>query len=107
MQIVAIKKSYLCDSRSYLRRACDLLNEKELRFLFYAALELRCGIEARMREYLEVAEQISEKKKQGWRVAELGGNLERAFQTGDKIVEIIIENPEFEGTCKVYYTPVS
>ena len=47
---------YKITSRDYLSRARICLDEGSNRFLFYAAFELRCGIEARMREYLEVWE---------------------------------------------------
>jgi hypothetical protein len=102
-----MNNSYPCDSRSHLKRAHELLNEGELSALFYVAFELRCGIESRLQEYLEVAEEISEKKKQGWQIAKLNKNLERAFKIGDRVVEIIIEHPQIDGVCKIFYTPVS
>jgi hypothetical protein len=102
-----MNNSYRCDSRSHLWRARELLNTGAPAGLFYAAFELRCGIEARMREYLEVAEDISEKRKQGWQIAKLSKDLERAFKVGDKVVEIFVEHSELTEVCKIYYTPVS
>jgi hypothetical protein len=99
--------SYRSSARDYLKRAQRLLGEGNFESLFYAAFELRCGIEARMREYLEIAEDISEKKKLGWKIAELGNNLEKAFRLGDKIVELIFEDMASSKICRVYYTPVS
>jgi len=98
---------YRSSARDYLKRAQQLLNEDNVESLFYSAFELRCGIEARMREYLEIAEDISEKKKLGWKIAELGYNLEKAFRLGDRIVELTFEDMASSKTCKVYYTPVS
>jgi hypothetical protein len=102
-----MNNSYRYDSRSYLWRARELLNTGAPAGLFYAAFELRCGIEARMQEYLEVAEDISEKRKEGWQIAKLSKDLERAFKIGDKAMEITVEHPELTEACKIYYTPVS
>jgi hypothetical protein len=39
-----------------------------------------------MSEYLEVWDHISNKKKNGWRIAELGRNVEEHFKSGNKLV---------------------
>ena len=76
--------------------------------LFYAAFELRCGIESRMSEYLEVWEHISKKKKKGWRIAEMGRNVEEYFKTGNKIVRWAMTDKQTgELIVCVYYTPVT
>lgn len=99
---------YKISSRDYLSRARDCLAEGSNKFLFYAAFELRCGIEARMSEYLEVWEHISKKKKKGWRIAEMGRNVEQAFKTGNKIVRWAVHDKETNDliVC-LYYTPVT
>ena len=99
--------NYKCGSRDYLARARVLLDENSQQALFYAAFELRCGIEARLREYLEVQEHLSKKRKEGWRIAELSKNLKRAFEDGDQIVEIMIGEKEAGETAACYYTPVT
>ena len=98
---------YGIGSRDYLGRAKKLLSDSSCESMFYAALELRCGTEARMREYLEVADEICQKKKQGWQIAKLGNDLERAFKVGDRIVQITFENMTTGKQCRTYYTPVS
>lgn len=98
---------YRSSSRDYLKRARHLLSRGDCESLFYAAFELRCGIEARMQEYLEIAEEISEKKKQGWKIAELGKNLEKAFKLGGKIVQLTFENVASGKQCRIYHTPVT
>jgi hypothetical protein len=97
---------YRSASRDYLQRAQNLLRDDNAPSLFYAAFELRCGVEARMREYLEVAEDISEKRKQGWEVVKLGKDIERAFEVGDKIVQLIFHGAGNTEVC-IYHTPVS
>lgn len=103
-----VPMEYRISSRDYLKRARARLGEIEQASLIYAALELRCGIEARMIEYLEVQAHISKKKKKGWRVAELARNVEAAFRTGEKIVRWAVHDKDSDAiiTC-FYYTPVT
>lgn len=76
--------------------------------LFYAALELRCGIEARMSEYLEVWDHISKKKKKGWRIIQLARNVEEAFKIGNRVVRWSIRDKDTgNGIICLYYTPVT
>ncbi len=98
--------NYKCASRDYLARARTLLDQNSQEALFYAAFELRCGIEARLQEYLEVQEHLSEKRKQGWRIAELSKNLKRAFDDRDKIIAIRNTHKKSVETATLYYTPV-
>ncbi|MCW4629672.1 MULTISPECIES: hypothetical protein [Marinomonas] len=99
--------SYGIRSKDYLFRANQLLAENTIPSLFYAAFEIRCGIEMRMSEYLEAQTHISEKKKSGWQVAKLAKNLEQAFRLGEKtaVIEIIDPNSN-ELILKTIYTPV-
>jgi len=100
------EQDYRCGSRDYLKRAERLIIDGKSDSLFYAAFELRCGVEARLREYLEVADEISEKRKQGWEIVKLGKDIEKAFKLGDKIFQLIIQKPD-GGTFSIYHTPVS
>ena len=98
---------YGISSRDYLDRAKDCLANDEPRALFYAAFEIRCGVEARMQEYLEVQRHISKKKRQGWQVAKLARNIEDAFRLGEKDAVIRVRDPESsEVLFEARYTPV-
>lgn len=98
---------YGISAEAYLARAKSLLASGRREDLFYAAFELRAGIEARMQEYLDVHRHISNKKKKGWQIAKLGRAVEQAFQTGDKVVEITAIEPDSnEIIACFYYTPV-
>ena len=99
--------TYKCGSRDYLARARMLLDEKAQQALFYAAFELRCGVEARLQEYLEVQEHLSKKRKEGWKIAELANNLKRAFDDGDQIIAITMSDKETGESVSCYYTPVT
>ena len=83
--------SYRVSSKDYLSRAKNLRSEDDIASLFYAAFEIRCGIEARMSEYLHAQKHISDKKKKGWKIAQLARNIEDAFRIGEKkaIIQIV------------------
>lgn len=100
--------AYNIASRDYLERARARLDKATADSLFYAAFELRCGIERRMQEYLEAWDHISKKVKQGWQIPKLAKNIEKAFRIGDKVVEVTIKDSESGPPLHVfYYTPVS
>ncbi|GEM_PF-709954 len=100
---------YQISSRDYLARARTRLSDNTQEALFYAALELRCGIEARYQEYLGAWDHIAEKKKSGWKIANLAKDVEGAFKTGNKIAEIRIydKNIVNEALLIFYFTPVT
>lgn len=75
--------------------------------LFYAALELRCGVEARLKEYIETIEHIPKSQKKEWAVAKLGRSLESAYRTGDKIMIFTICLPSEQVEIELLYTPVT
>jgi len=100
--------SYGISSRDYLERARKCLDNGQVAPLFYAAFELRCGIEARMAEYLEVQEHISKKKRQGWQIAKLARNIEDAFRLGDKQAILKVRDKQTkEIIYEFVYTPVT
>lgn len=98
--------NYNISSRDYLLRAKIQLAKEELESLFYAAFEIRCGVEARMREYLEAQKEISEKKKKGWKISDLSRSIESVFKLGDKVAEITIYDSNEDICCQLRYTPV-
>jgi len=99
---------YSTSSRDYLLRARECLREETPQALFYAALELRCGIGSRMSQYLDVWEHVSKRKKEGWRIADLARGAEEAFRLGNKIVRWAVHDPASGGLLAVfYYTPVT
>ena len=99
---------YGTHSQNYVERARQRLDERKREALFYAALEIRLGVEARMKEYLAAQHHISKAKKEGWRVAHLGRSLETAFRTGDKVIQLrILDRKSKELLWVLYYTPVT
>jgi hypothetical protein len=83
-----------------------LLDERK-EALFYAALELRCCVEARQGAYAEAQrEYIRRRKIREWKIAEVRILLERVFDSG-KIAQIIFENETKTLRYTSYYTPVT
>lgn len=99
-------KEYAVDIYHHLRRARALLDSGENESLFYAAFELRCGVESRIQDYLEARTDISKKKKKGWKVAAAGRELDKAFKDGFQIVETLIYSPATGEAAPFYHTPV-
>ncbi|MGB2517621.1 hypothetical protein [Shewanella algae] len=99
--------SYGITSRYYLQRAKTLRAKNDIASLFYAAFEVRCGVEVRMKEYLDAQQHISDKKKRGWKIAELARNIEDAFRLGEKkaIIQIVDATTQVP-ILFVSYTPV-
>jgi hypothetical protein len=56
---------YGIHARDYLTRARLRLDEQSPAGLFYAAFELRCGIESRLRQYIEAQRGNAIRIKQG------------------------------------------
>lgn len=86
--------TYFTSSTDYLDRMKALLDEGSEASLIYAALELRCGVEARLREYIETIGHIPKAQKKEWAVAKLGRSIETAYRSGDKIMIFTITFPE-------------
>lgn len=101
------KMSYSSASKAYLDRMKSRLEEGTKEALIYAALELRCGVEARLKEYIETIEHIPKSQKKEWAVAKLGRSLESAYRTGDKIMIFTIRLHENSGEIQLLYTPVT
>ncbi|RVI64089.1 hypothetical protein CN187_23460 [Sinorhizobium meliloti] len=98
--------SYGTSPHDYVSRAERCLQQNDPRYLFYAAFELRCAVEARMQQYLESWEHVSKKQKEGWEIKKLGSATERAFKTGDRVMRWRIDD-EHETLAVLYYTPVT
>ncbi|MCC6196454.1 MAG: hypothetical protein IT518_18535 [Burkholderiales bacterium] len=100
--------AYGHSSQSFLLRARKQLDEGSREALFYAALELRMGVEARLKEYLSVQDQIAKAKREGWQVAKLGKTVEATFRLGDRIAKIsILDRQTNEIRFVLLYTPVT
>ncbi len=100
--------SYSTHSKDYLARARQTLNEGSPESLFYAAFELRCGIEARLQQYEEALASITKIRRAGWRIPKVAGNIEKAFRTGDKIARVSVCEDGTENIIySFYYTPVN
>lgn len=93
-------------ARSYLERAKDLRKAKDPASLIYAALELRCGVEARLKEHRRVAPRISKRDEKEWEIGTLGRIVQRAFGLKDEMLLIVV-SMEDGRQCTFMYAPVS
>jgi len=99
--------SYSVASSNYLERMKSQLSMGTQASLIYAALELRCGVEARLREYIETIDHIPNVQKKDWAVVKLGRSIESVYRTGDKIMIFTITFLEDGAQLRMTYTPVS
>lgn len=76
---------------SYLERAKQLLRSGEKDKFFYAALELRCGVEARLKEHAAVAVGVSKTQLAQYQIRKLSKTVHEAFGLGDTILFIFLE----------------
>ncbi len=102
-----MSRSYNIDSISYLRRARRRLDEGTHEGLFYAAFELRCGTESRLRDYLDSRDDIAKRKKQGWRIMGSAKELDRILRLGDTVFEACFLDEQGERDFALYYTPIT
>lgn len=98
---------YGVSAEDYLRRARKRLRAGSVDDLFYAAFELRCGIEARMREYLELRDEVAEKRKKEWRINRLGETIEKALKVTDRIAVIKFKQKDGTPIVELRHVPVS
>ena len=68
-------------TRDFLRRAENLLALKTAAGLLYAALEIRMGVEARLKSYVEANDDIARKIKNGWQIQKLARSLQEVQDT--------------------------
>src|ERR1700761_2042601 len=79
-----MSETYSLQAGGYPERARALFERGDYASLLYAALEIRLGVEARMREYLQQIEHIPQREKKHWEIAKLRRSLNNAYKTGDK-----------------------
>ena len=99
-------KVYGTDVYAYLIRARQQLDGDSPPHLFYAAFELRCAIESRLRQYLNARDDIAKHKKKGWHMAASEKELAKKFRDGRTIVELLLAVKNMSKELRLFYTPV-
>jgi hypothetical protein len=102
-----MEEPYDSTSLGYLRRARLRLADGTHEALFYAAFELRCGIEAKLQEHLDVLEDLAKHKKKGWKIKQASHEIEKAFETGHKVIEYRIIGEDEKFSFSLFHTPVT
>lgn len=91
---------------SYLARAKELCKSQDKANLIYAALELRCGVEARLKEHASVAVGVSKRQANHYEIAKLSTTIENAFGLGDSMLIIFLQMEDGR-ECQFLYLPVN
>ena len=106
-----LKLIKLAKTMEYAVRASDYLvrAQQERRAdparLFYAALELRCGVEARLHEYRDAIRK--RRRDNTWQVRLLKRDVESVVDKFEKPVTIYFHVPEIGGRVPLRYVPIS
>lgn len=96
---------YKVRSRDYLSRAQKERNANETVRLFYSALELRAGVEARLHEYRDAIR--NKRRDNTWQVRTLKHEIEKVVEKREMPVTVNIHNPETGKHLPLRYVPVS
>jgi hypothetical protein len=89
-----------------LKRAKKLIRKGDKLSLVYAALELRFGIECRLKEILEPHKQIPEKFKNAYQLNSLNKTVLRYLKINNKIARVVFKHPKKKNKLVLFYTPV-
>ncbi|HTX22704.1 MAG TPA: hypothetical protein VMD27_12725 [Candidatus Aquilonibacter sp.] len=99
---------YDTSSRAYLARAKLNFDSGRDESLFYAAYELRCGVEARLKEYIVKGQADSVSlRKIPWEIRKLAKMLAESSEIHDKRYVFVFVNPKTREKHYAIYSPVS
>lgn len=109
MDVQKYEDVYGAKASHYLARATQLLQHREKASLFYAAFELRCGVEARLKEYLDAQSETTKRKRNGWKIDHLAGQVEDVFKlNSNKGYKLsVFDTQSREKISSIEYTPVT
>ena len=92
---------------AFLQRATAMVESGENENLFYAALEFRFCVEARLHEYAEHANRFAKKPGNPWKVGDLKRHVDRIFGNDDNVYSIETKSPKMKEPVTIEYTPVT
>lgn len=98
-------EEYGVTAAAYLVRARQALQSGRTESLFYAALEMRCCIEARQAEYAQALHGYQGTKIKAWRIAETGQKI-RQRSYADRIC-MVSYKIDGEILATTFHTPVT
>jgi len=96
------------DSYRFLKNAKEFLATNSTQGLFYAALNLRFGIEFRIRQYASSMQEYLSYKRNIRSTSSLYKSIESAFKINDRIIKLSIAVSHKENViCILYHTPIT
>ena len=92
---------------SHLERVRQHLALNTVEALFYAALEFRFCVEARLHHYAEQADKFATTKGNVWKAKDLAKHVDRVFGSGDNVYSIEMSSPTLPEPVTIEYVPVT
>lgn len=93
--------------KSHFERCKVLLESGETSNLFYAALEFRFCVEARLHEYAERADEFAKSRGNKWKVKDLAKHIDGVFGSDDRTYELRIKTRKNPEPRVIRYTPIT
>jgi hypothetical protein len=75
--------------------------------LIYAALELRTGVEVRLKQYLDYQHHVPAKLRRGYQIPNLGKTAQNTFKSSEIVGRFTFFDAEGRELAKFLYTPVT
>jgi hypothetical protein len=98
---------YATRAVDFLKRAKGQLDSGIPEALFYAALEVRFGVEARLQAYTATARKLQLEAYDGWEIAKLAKGIGKAFRgNADAVARLSCLGPAKETVLTLEFTPV-
>lgn len=100
--------TYPTRAAAFAERAQRLIESDDPAQWFYATLEVRFGVEARLQAYVTAARVTDCSIKDGWEIAKLAKGIDKAFKAeGNRVVKIQYKRRgDVVPMCSVRFTPV-
>ncbi len=95
---------YDVSARGYLNRARSLLAQGGEANKFYAAFELRAGLERRISEHLGEWDHVPNRAKRSWKIGDLDQAARKAFHNHAHVADLTFSAGE--SRVRFLYTPV-
>lgn len=95
------------NAQAHFERCGALLQSGDLASLFYACLEYRFCVEARLHEYAERADDVTGKSGKRWKVRDLANHVDKTFGEDDQTYKIEIRTRKHPEPRVIKYTPIT
>jgi hypothetical protein len=102
-----VAMAYKTSVEDYIERISTLRRTGDDASLLYAALELRCGIEAKLRENVWQLKSANKTQRREYKASKLGKTIEESFKSGDNMMLLSVICEQLNICVQLKYFPVS